>query len=85
VEVPVQARLGNGEVTIALALSSPSGVPIGTAQQVDVNVRAELEGVGVVILSVLVGGLIVLGLVRTVLHRRWVKRHPQPPAGGAAA
>lgn len=73
-EVDVAARRGNGEVTIALQLQSPSGVPIGAAQQADVNVRADWETVGVIILSVLVAGLIVLGLVRTVLHRRWLAR-----------
>lgn len=85
IEVPVQARVGNGEVTIALQLRSPSGPPIGDAQRVDVNVRADWEGVGIVILSVLVAGLLVLGLVRTVLHRRWLRRQARTPAAGEGA
>lgn len=85
IEVPVQARVGNGEVTIALQLRSPSGVPIGDAQRADVNVRAEWEGVGIVILSVLVGALLALGLVRTMLHRQWLRRQAAPAGTGVPA
>ena len=39
-------------------------------QTAEVHVRADWEGIGIVILAVLVGGLVVLGLVRTILRRR---------------
>ena len=67
VQVPVQSRVGNGEVTVQLQLRSRTLEPIGAPQAVAVNVRADWEGVGIVILSLLVGGFILLGVVRTVL------------------
>ncbi|MGZ8805194.1 MAG: DUF6049 family protein [Microbacterium sp.] len=88
VQVPVQARVGNGEVTVQLQLRSRTLEPIGGAQTVDVNVRADWEGIGIVILSILVGGFILLGLVRTVLRlRRRAQRGVEgdPVAGSSAA
>ncbi|TQJ30362.1 DUF6049 family protein [Microbacterium sp. SLBN-146] len=76
VEVPVEARVGNGEVTLGLQLRSPSFVGIGPAQSVDINVRAEWETVGIVVLSVLVGGLLLLGILRTVFRARARRRAP---------
>ena len=70
VEVPVQARVGNGEVTLALQLRSRASVAIGDGATVDVNVRAEWESVGIAALGIVVGGLLVLGVVRTVLRMR---------------
>lgn len=84
VEVPVQARVGNGEVTIDLQLRSPSFVAIGPPASVPVNVRAEWETVGVVALSIVVGGLVLLGVIRTVLRVRARRRGPtDEPAGDA--
>ncbi|MET0736116.1 MAG: DUF6049 family protein [Microbacterium sp.] len=70
VEVPVQARVGNGEVTLALQLRSRASVAIGPQETVDVNVRAEWETFGFVALGLIVGGLVLLGIVRTVLRVR---------------
>ncbi|GAA1949605.1 DUF6049 family protein [Microbacterium aquimaris] len=70
IEVPVQARIGNGEVDVALEIRSPTGVQIGSAERAEVYVRAEWEGIGITVLAVLVGGLLVIGLVRTIRHRR---------------
>ena len=55
VEVPVQARLGNGEVTIALQLRSRASGAIGPPESVDVNVRAEWATFALVALGVGVG------------------------------
>jgi hypothetical protein len=74
VEVPVQARVGNGEVTLALQLRSPAAVPIGSGASVSVNVRAEWESFGIVALVVVVGALLVLGVARTVLRVRARRR-----------
>ena len=57
-------------MTVQLQLRSPTLEPVGAPQSVDVNVRADWEGVGIVVLSVLVGGFILLGVVRTVLRLR---------------
>ncbi|MDZ8173129.1 DUF6049 family protein [Microbacterium xanthum] len=70
IEVPVEARIGNGEVDVALELRSPVGVQIGSAERVEVYVRAEWEGIGITALAILVGGLLIVGLVRTIRHRR---------------
>jgi hypothetical protein len=84
VQVPVQARVGNGEVTVQLQLRSRTLEPIGGPQVVDVNVRADWEGIGIVVLSVLVGGFILLGLIRTVLRlRNRRKRHDEADAVGS--
>lgn len=85
VQVPVQARVGNGEVSVQLQLRSRTLEPIGDAQVVDVNVRADWEGIGLVILSVLVGGFLLLGVVRTVLRfRRRSRRAAETPDAASA-
>lgn len=70
VDVPVQSRVGSGEVGIELQLRSRTNVLIGGPQLADVNVRAEWEGIGVAILGALVAALIVFGLWRTIRRRR---------------
>ncbi|HYI51079.1 MAG TPA: DUF6049 family protein [Microbacterium sp.] len=70
VQVPVQARVGNGEVSVQLQLRSRTLEPIGAPQVVEVNVRADWEGIGLTVLSILVGGFLVLGIIRTVLRLR---------------
>nr|WP_277348934.1 DUF6049 family protein [Microbacterium sp. CFH 90308] len=80
VEVPVQARVGRGEVTLALQLRSPAFVAIGPPQTVEVNVWAEWEAAGIAVLAVIVGGLLVIGVVRTVLRvRRRRRRGDEEP------
>ncbi|WP_425839275.1 DUF6049 family protein [Microbacterium sp. PA5] len=70
VDVPVQARVGSGESSIDLHLRSTSMVPIGETTTIVVTVRAEWETVGIVVMAVLVGGLFVLGVIRTVMRLR---------------
>lgn len=74
VQVPVQARVGSGQVNIDLQLRSRTFEPIGPAEVVEVNVRAEWEGIGITVLAVLVGGFVVLGVVRTILRLRARRR-----------
>ncbi|MCT9819479.1 DUF6049 family protein [Microbacterium sp. W1N] len=70
VNVPVEARVGSGEAELSLQLRSPTMVAIGDPMEVTVNVRAEWEQIGVVVLSVLVGGFLLIGVIRTVRRRR---------------
>ena len=70
IKVPVEARVGSGEVGLRLSLSSPTGVPIGGTEVVRVAVRAEWEGIGVGIFGGLIVLLIALGVLRTVRRRR---------------
>ncbi len=83
VEVPVQARVGRGEVTLALQLRSPTFVAIGDPQTVRVNVWAEWEGVGIAALATVVGALLVIGIVRTVLRVRRRRRPAVEPHAAA--
>ncbi|MFT4213371.1 MAG: DUF6049 family protein [Microbacterium sp.] len=79
VQVPVEARVASGESTLRLQLRSPTSVEIGQTVRVEVAVRAEWESVGLVVLIVLVGGMIVLGIVRTVLRLRREKTDEPDP------
>ncbi|RKS90242.1 hypothetical protein DEU37_1567 [Microbacterium sp. AG790] len=70
VQVPVQARVGSGESTLDLQLRSSAGVEIGPRVRVAISVRAEWESVGIVVMSVLIGVMLVLGIVRTARKMR---------------
>ncbi|MFH8252850.1 DUF6049 family protein [Microbacterium sp. B2969] len=89
VEVPVQAQIGSGDVTIALELRSPTGVLIGDPQTREVHVRADWEGIGIIVLAVLAVLFVAVGVVRTVLRRRARRKtdattEPAEPTAGTA-
>ena len=84
-QVPVQARVGSGDVNIALQLRSPTSVQIGAPQVVEVSVRAEWEGIGITVLAILVGAFVVLGVIRTVLRLRARRRADDGSSGKAGA
>lgn len=68
--VPVKAEIGNGKVTLELQLYSQSGVRIGAPTTVPVEVHADWEGIGALIIGVLLVLLFGFGIVRNVLRRR---------------
>lgn len=70
VKVPVSARVGSGEVTLTLSLSSPTAVPISQPENVRVSVRAEWEAIGLGVFGGLIVLLIGLGIIRTIRRRR---------------
>lgn len=70
VKVPVSARVGSGEVSLRLELSSPTGVPISQPETVRVAVRAEWETIGLAVLGGLIVLLLGLGIIRTVARKR---------------
>ncbi len=70
VKVPVEARVGSGELDVHFALTSPTGVHIGEDQTASVTVRAEWESIGLIILGGVIAILLVLGVIRTVVRRR---------------
>ncbi|MFG6492788.1 DUF6049 family protein [Microbacterium sp. P03] len=74
VKVPVEARVGNGEVTVDFQLRSTTYEPIGSPQTLVVNVHADWEGIGVVVLAVLAAAFVIFGLIRTVLRRRRARK-----------
>ncbi|MEV8267610.1 DUF6049 family protein [Microbacterium sp. NPDC076911] len=85
VEVPVQARVANGEVTLTLQLRSRASVAIGDAEYVQVNVRAEWEAFGIGALAVVVGGLLIVGVIRTVRRTRARGHEVTPPEAPPSA
>lgn len=84
VEVPVQARVGRGDVTLTLQLRSPAFVAIGEPESVEVNVYADWEAVGIAALAVLVGILLLFGIARTVLRVRRRRKGTDAAAPGGA-
>lgn len=70
VEVPVEARIANGEVDVALQLYGPSGEPVGARQNVQVEVRAEWESIGLIVIIALVVVFLSVGVLRTIAGRR---------------
>lgn len=80
VEIPVQARLGNGDVTVDMQLRSSTFEPIGQSQSVEVVVRAEWESIGLAVLAGLVGVFLLIGVIRTVRRLRRRKRETDDSA-----
>ncbi|MFF2050881.1 DUF6049 family protein [Leifsonia sp. NPDC058194] len=68
--IPVKAKVGNGQVVLSLRLYSPTGVPIGDPTSVTVDVHADWEGIGALILGVLLVLLFGFGIVRNILRKR---------------
>ncbi|GAA4772202.1 DUF6049 family protein [Microbacterium gilvum] len=81
VEIPVEARVGSGEVGLAVTLRTQGGEQIGDTRSMAVTVRAEWERVGVGVLVGIVVLLVIGGVIRTVLKRR---RARQPHTGDDA-
>ncbi|MEZ3160659.1 DUF6049 family protein [Microbacterium sp. BWT-B31] len=73
VDVPVQARVASGEVTIELQLRSRTFEPIGATQYAEVHVRADWETIGTIALGTIVVALLAFGVVRTIRRLRRAK------------
>lgn len=69
VRTPVTA-IANGDVTVRTQLLSPSGAPLGPAQEFDIRVRADWENRGTAIAAAALGVLLVIGLTRTIRRGR---------------
>ena len=67
--IPVQS-IANGQVTIAITLTSASGVAVGQTAFAEVTVSAGWETAATTVLAVLVGIVFIAGIVRTVRRRR---------------
>ncbi len=72
--LPVNAQIGSGEVTITLQLRSGTNEQIGSPELAQVTVRADWERYGVIALALIVTGLLVVGVIRTVRRRRAARR-----------
>jgi uncharacterized membrane protein YcjF (UPF0283 family) len=81
--IPVKAKLGNGQVTLTLQLFSQSGVAIGGPTTVPVDVHADWEGIGALIIGILLVLLFGFGIVRNVLRRRREAREEESEVAAA--
>lgn len=68
--IPIEARVGSGDVTVHYTLQSATGERIGPTRDVDVTVRADWERIAVIALAVIVAALIGFGLYRQIRRRR---------------
>jgi hypothetical protein len=68
--VPVKARVGNGKVQLTMELFSPTGVRIGNTQKATVDVHAEWESLGALIIGILAVLLFGFGIFRSIRRRR---------------
>ncbi|UWF77511.1 DUF6049 family protein [Microbacterium neungamense] len=82
VTVPVEARVASGELRVEFRLHSPTGVPIDVPQSARVTLRADWEGIGLVVLGGIIVVLLGLGVLRTVLRKRREARQAEEPAPG---
>jgi hypothetical protein len=67
--VPVKAKLGNGSVHLGLRLYSPTGLPVGAPQSSSIDVHADWEGLGALILGIAVVLFFGFGLTRSIVRR----------------
>ncbi|KRE31087.1 DUF6049 family protein [Agromyces sp. Soil535] len=82
VRVPVAAGVGNGEVSLAVSLTSTTGVPIGSTVVIPANVQADWEGLGAAVIATIVVLVFGIGVWRNVRRRR---RERAATAAAAAA
>lgn len=68
--VPVAAGVGNGEVTLSVSLWSRDDVKVGQTVQIAANVQADWEGLGALILGVVVVVFFGVGIWRNIRRRR---------------
>ena len=68
--IPIEARVGSGDVTVHYTLEARSGDKIGPTRDLHVTVRADWERIGIGILVVVVVALFGLGIYRQVRRRR---------------
>ncbi len=66
--VPVQS-VANGDVTIAVSLTSPTGAPISQPVFTTISVQAQWESAAVAVIASLIIGVFAFGVFRTVRRR----------------
>lgn len=83
--VPVKAKLGNGSVHLGMQLYSPTGVPIGSGTTAAIDVHADWEGLGALILGIAVVLFFGFGLTRSIVRRIRARGQRAAEAGGGDA
>lgn len=88
-QLPVEA-VANGQVTMLTSLQSPTGVELDSGRA-SVAVHAEWEGIGTLVVALVLGFIFVAGLLRLILIRRRGRRgtdaeaDAEPESGSDAA
>lgn len=82
--IPVQARIGNGDVILSVKLHSPTGEPIGSEVRIPANVQADWEGLGALIIAGIAIVLFGLGLWRNIRRRRRERAEKENESGQEA-
>ncbi|KQS13933.1 MULTISPECIES: DUF6049 family protein [unclassified Rathayibacter] len=68
--IPVKARVGNGETSLRMQLTSLDGTAIGTPTSVLTSVRADWETVGTLLLGIVLVVVFGAGILRNIRRRR---------------
>ncbi|PPF45260.1 hypothetical protein C5B85_06625 [Pseudoclavibacter sp. AY1F1] len=69
VGIPITA-IANGATYVNVKIMTPEGEPLASTKQIRLDVRAEWEGIAILIASIGLAVLFVAGLVRTIRRRR---------------
>ena len=70
VRLPLESHVATAEITLAMSLTSPTGVAIGPQQTARLTIRAEWETIGLIVFGALGLLLIAGGIFRTIRRRR---------------
>lgn len=81
-QIPVKS-ISNGAVTLQVSLSSVTGVAIGSNSLLNINVQAEWETAGALIIASLVVLVFGFGLYRNISKRRRERKEAHADADGA--
>ncbi|MFC6356283.1 DUF6049 family protein [Luethyella okanaganae] len=84
VQVPVSAKVGNGQVVLSVTLFSSTGTQLGSVSTIPVNVQADWEGLGAAILASLVVLFFGFGIWRNIRRRRRERAAGADQAAAAA-
>lgn len=69
-KLPAVAHVSNGSVFVDVSLTSEAGLPVGTSRPVSVEIHADWETIGLVVLAIVFLGLVSVGIFRTLRRRR---------------
>ena len=70
VNIPVTAQIGSGPVQLTVTAFSPTGVQLSPSSTIGVNVQADWEGLGALIIGVLAVTFFGIGIWRSIRRRR---------------
>ncbi|WP_419817920.1 DUF6049 family protein [Glaciibacter flavus] len=86
VNIPVTAQIGSGPVQLTVTAFSPTGVQLSPSSTIGVDVQADWEGLGALVIGVLAVGFFGIGIWRSIRRRRRERAAVgDGPADGAAA